>query len=314
MKTGRIARVSAPKGHEETWRDSTVLVSADDNHPRRRVSVLDSEISFVDVGEGLPIVFLHGNPTSSYLWRNILPHTLTLGRCLAPDLVGMGRSAKSPANRYRFADHAKYLDEWFEKLSLNRGVTLVLHDWGSALGFHWGHRHPNAVRAIVYMESIVLPRRWEDFPAGRDVLFRAFRSALGDHLILDKNAFIEVVLPKSILRSMSEKELDAYREPFRDRDARLPMLAWPRELPIDGEPADVVAIVNAYGAWLASSPIPKLFIAGDPGAMLIGRARDFCETWPRQQMVTVPGIHYLQEDSPGEIGSAIVRFMKDLPD
>ena len=291
-----------------------MAIGAETNHPRRRVSVLDTEISFVDAGEGVPIVFLHGNPTSSYLWRNVIPHILTLGRCLAPDLVGMGRSGKSPENRYRFADHARYLDEWFAKLNLSRDVTLVLHDWGSALGFHWAHRHPNAVRAIVYMEAIVRPRRWEDFPRGRDAMFRAFRSAEGEHLILDDNAFIEVVMPKSILRSMSDTEMDAYREPFREKDSRLPMLVWPRELPIDGEPADVVATVNDYGAWLARSPIPKLFIAGDPGAMLIGPARDFCNTWPRQQKVTVPGIHYLQEDSPTEIGLAIARFIKDLPE
>jgi haloalkane dehalogenase len=194
-----------------------VAIGAEDNHPRRRVSVLDTEISFVDAGEGVPIVFLHGNPTSSYLWRNVIPHTLTLGRCLAPDLVGMGRSGKSPENRYRFADHARYLDEWFAKLNLGRDVTLVLHDWGSALGFNWAHRHPNAVRAIVYMEAIVRPRRWEDFPKGRDAMFRAFRSAEGEHLILDDNAFIEVVMPRSILRSLSDTEMDAYREPFGRR-------------------------------------------------------------------------------------------------
>ena len=182
-----------------------MAIGAEDNHPRRRVSVLDTEISFVDAGEGVPIVFLHGNPTSSYLWRNVIPHTLTLGRCLAPDLVGMGRSGKSPENRYRFADHARYLDEWFAKLNLGRDVTLVLHDWGSALGFNWAHRHPNAVRAIVYMEAIVRPRRWEDFPRGRDAMFRAFRSAEGEHLILDDNAFIEVVMPKSILRSLRDQ-------------------------------------------------------------------------------------------------------------
>jgi haloalkane dehalogenase len=289
------------------------LISAEDNHSRQRISVLDTEISFVDVGHGPPIVFLHGNPTSSYLWRNIIPLVVTLGRCLAPDLVGMGRSGKSPNNAYRFKDHARYLDEWFAKLNLNQGVTLVLHDWGSALGFHWAHRNPNAVRAIVYMEAIVQPRRWQDFPTGRDVMFRAFRSPRGEHLILDENAFIEVLMPKSILRKLSDEEMDTYREPFRDREARLPMLIWPRELPIDGEPPDVVAIVNEYGSWVARSAIPKLFIAGDPGALLIGRARAFCETWPCQKTATVPGIHFLQEDSPTEIGLAIAWFVGDLP-
>ena len=289
-------------------------ISAEDNNPRRRLSVLDTEINFVDTGDGRPIVFLHGNPTSSYLWRNVIPHTVSLGRCLAPDLVGMGRSGKSPQNRYRFADHSRYLDEWFAKLELDRNVTLVLHDWGSALGFYWAQRHPNAVRAIAYMEAIVRPRQWKDFPSGRDVMFRRFRSAEGEQLVLDENAFIEVVLPRSILRSMSEREMNAYREPFRDREARLPMLVWPRELPIEGEPADVVAIVKEYGAWLGQTPIPKLFIAGDPGAMLVGPAREFCESWPWQKKITVPGIHYLQEDSPTEIGTAIARFISELPE
>jgi haloalkane dehalogenase len=287
-------------------------ISAQDHHPRRRIPVLDTEISYVDVGDGPPMVFLHGNPTSSYLWRNIIPHAVPLGRCLAPDLVGMGRSGRSPDNAYRFRDHARYLDAWFAGLKLDRGVTLVLHDWGSALGFHWAHRHPDAVRAIVYMESIVLPRVWQDFPAGRDAMFRAFRSELGERLILDENAFIETVIPRSTLRRLSEEEMEAYRAPFRDREARLPMLVWPRELPIEGEPADVVATVNDYGAWLARSGIPKLFIAGDPGAMLVGRARAFCETWPNQQTATVAGIHYLQEDSPNEIGRAMARFVSGL--
>ena len=290
----------------------TEAISARDDHPRRRVAVGDTDISFVDVGRGRPVVFLHGNPTSSYLWRNVIPHALPHWRCLAPDLVGMGRSGKSPTNAYRFADHAKYLDEWFTKLDLTEDVTLVLHDWGSALGFDWACRHPKAVRAIVYMEAIVQPRRWADFPPGRDELFRAFRSARGEQLILHENAFIERLLPSSIQRALTQEEMDAYRAPFRDPDARLPMLVWPRELPIDGEPAGVVEVVDDYGRWLARSPIPKLFIAGDPGALLIGRARAFCASWPCQQTVTVPGIHYLQEDAPREIGTALARFMRQL--
>ena len=290
-----------------------MAISAEDNHPRRRVSVLDTEISFVDAGEGVPIVFLHGNPTSSYLWRNVIPHTLTLGRCLAPDLVGMGRSGKSPENRYRFADHARYLDEWFATLNLSRDVTLVLHDWGSALGFDWAFRHRTQVQAIVYMEAIVQPRRWDDFPNGRDAMFRALRSEEGEQMVLDENFFVEVVLPGSIMRKLSEDEMAAYRAPFREREARLPTLVWPRELPIEGTPADVVQIVERYGDWLAGSEqLPKLFINADPGAQIVGRIRDFCRGWPNQREVTVPGIHFIQEDSADQIGAAIREFVGNL--
>src|SRR5262245_17160914 len=232
-------------------------ISATDPHRRSRARVLDSDISYVDVGQGDPIVFLHGNPTWSYLWRNVIPHVADLGRCLAPDLVGMGRSGPAPDGSYRFADHARYLDAWFEALGLTAGVTLVLHDWGSALGFDRASRYPQQIRAIAYMEAIVAPRRWDDFPNGRDRIFRALRSGEGERLILDESAFIETVLPKSIIRSLGDAEMNAYRKPFLHRDARLPTLIWPRELPIEGEPADVVAVVERYGAWLAQTPIPK---------------------------------------------------------
>ncbi len=283
-----------------------------DPHPRRRVRVHDTEMSFVDVGEGRPVVFLHGNPTSAYLWRNVIPHLAGTGRCLAPDLVGMGRSGSAPGGGYRFGDHVRYLDAWFDAVGLVQDVTRVLHDWGSALGFHWAARHPERVRAIAYMEALVQPRRWEDFHAGRDALFRALRSPEGERLVLDGNFFVETVLPRSVLRPLADEEMEAYRAPFVEREARRPTLAWPRELPIEGEPADVAAAVAAYGAWLARSPLPKLFINAEPGALLTGRARDFCRTWPNQREVTVKGIHYLQEDSPDEIGTAIREFVHDL--
>ena len=286
--------------------------SSADSHPRQRVRVLDTEISYADVGEGDPIVFLHGNPTSSYLWRNIIPQVDRLGRCLAPDLVGMGQSGKSPTNAYRFEDHSRYLDAWFDSLCLTENVILALHDWGSALGFHWASRHEERVQAIAYMEAIVQPRRWEDFPSGRDAIFRALRSEKGEHLVLEENFFVETVLPRSIIRKLSEEEMDAYRAPFKSREARLPTLVWPRELPIDREPADVVKIVEAYGAWLSKSKLPKLFISAEPGALLIGRAREFCQTWPNQREVTVKGIHYIQEDSPAEIGAALRDFVRSL--
>src|SRR5262245_11669600 len=286
--------------------------SATDSHPRKRVRVLDTEMSYVDTGGGDPIVFLHGNPTSSFLWRNVIPYATAYGRCLAPALVGMGQSGESRTHAYRFVDHSQYLDAWFDALGLNRNVVLVLHDWGSALGFYRAFRHRDQIQAIVYMEAIVQPRRWEDFPSGRDAMFRALRSEEGEHLVLDENFFIEVVLPKSIIRKLSDKEMAVYRAPFLDREARLPMLMWPRELPIDGAPADVVKIVESYGEWLAGSDLPKLFINVDPGAQIVGRIRDFCRAWSNQREVTVPGIHFVQEDSPDQIGAAIREFIGNL--
>lgn len=221
----------------------------------------------------------------------------------------MGQSGPSPSSAYRFVDHARYLDAWFESLGLTENVTLVLHDWGSALGFHWASRHREQVQAIAYMEAIVQPRRWEDFLNGRDALFRALRSSEGERLVLEENFFVETVLPRSIIRELTDTEMDRYRAPFPSRAARLPTLVWPRELPIDGEPAEVAEIVEAYGTWLSESRLPKLFIAAEPGALLVGRARDFCRTWPNQREVTVRGIHDIQEDSPSEIGAALLDFV-----
>jgi haloalkane dehalogenase len=271
-------------------------------------SVLDTKIHHVESGEGDPIVFLHGNPTSSYLWRNIMPQVSGLGRCLAPDLVGMGRSGAAPA--YRFADHARYLDAWLDALGLTANVTLVVHDWGSALGFHWACRHPERVKAIAYMEAIVQPFRWSDYAPGRAELFRALRSDQGERLVLQENAFVEIVLPKAILRTLTDEEMDAYRAPFRTPESRMPTLVFPRELPIDGTPADVVQVVETYGRWLAQTQIPKLFVAAEPGALLTGRAAQFARTFPNQREVTVKGIHYLQEDSPNEIATALREFIQ----
>ena len=295
-----------------TSRMDSYEISALDPHPRKHVAVLDSEMSYVDTGEGTPIVFLHGNPTSSYLWRNVIPYLMTLGRCLAPDLIGMGNSGKSSTGTYRFVDHFRYLEGWFKVMALKQDVVLVLHDWGSALGFHWASQHPEAIRGIVYMEAIVQPRLWSDFPAGRDELFRNLRSEMGERMVMDDNFFIEVVLPHSVLRTLSEEEMNAYRDPFRSPSDRWPTLVWPRELPIGGEPRDVVTIVETYGRWLAESRIPKLFINADPGAIIGSRARQFCRSWPNQREVTVKGIHFVQEDSPREIGVALQEFVRDL--
>ncbi|OGL01044.1 MAG: haloalkane dehalogenase [Candidatus Rokubacteria bacterium RIFCSPHIGHO2_12_FULL_73_22] len=288
-------------------------ISAVDPHPRRRVALLDSELAYVDTGAGEPIVFLHGNPTSSYLWRNVIPHVAGLGRCLAPDLVGMGDSGKAPAGAYRFADHARYLDAWFEALGLARNVVLVVHDWGSALGFHWARRHPERVRGIAYMEAIVRPVTWAEWPEAARKIFQAMRSPAGEEMVLQKNVFVERILPASVLRGLTPEELERYRAPYREPgESRRPTLTWPRQIPIDGEPADVVAIVEAYAAWLAASPVPKLFVNADPGTILTGSPRESCRAWPNQEEVTVRGAHFIQEDSPDEIGRALAAFVRRL--
>jgi haloalkane dehalogenase len=280
-----------------------------DPHRKRRVAVLDTEISYVDTGQGDPIVFLHGNPTSSYLWRNIIPYVSAQGRCLAPDLVGMGQSGKSPGQAYRFVDHARYLDAWFEALNLTRNVTLVVHDWGSALGFHRATRYPEQIKAIAYMEAVAMPMRWEDFGEAAGI-FQGLRSPKGEQMVLEENLFVERVLPGAILRKLSDQEMAAYRAPFLDREARLPTLVWPRQIPIDGEPADVTAIAESYGKAMSQSTIPKLLIVGEPGAILKGRMLEFCRTWPNQTEVIVKGVHFLQEDSPDEIGRALRELVK----
>jgi haloalkane dehalogenase len=277
---------------------------------RRRVKVLDTEMAYVDTGRGDPIVFLHGNPTSSYLWRNVIPHLEPYGRCLAPDLVGMGASGRTPRGSYRFVDHAAYLDAWFDALGLIRNVTLVGHDWGSALGFHWAHCHPERVAGIAYMEGIVRPLTWEEWPERARPIFQALRSPAGEEMILQKNLFVERIVPASILRHLTDEEMAEYRRPFLEPgESRRPTLQWPREIPISGEPADVVAIVEQYAQWLSVSPLPKLFINADPGTILVGAQRESCRQWPNQDEVTVKGLHFIQEDSPAEIGQAIAAWI-----
>jgi len=268
-------------------------------------------MSYVDSGAGDPIVFLHGNPTSAYLWRNIIPYVSDLGRCLAPDLIGMGQSEKSPTQAYRFCDHVRHLDAWFEALDLTSNLTLVIHDWGSALGFHRAARFPAQIRAIAYMGAITTPMRWEDFGEAAG-LFRALRSEAGEHMILDENLFVEAILPKSTMRKLGPDEMAVYRAPFRTPEDRIPTLVWPRQIPIDGDPASVTAIVEQYGKAMAQSNIPKLLIAGQPGAIIKGRVLDFCRRWPNQTETSVKGIHFLQEDSPDEIGAALRGFVQSV--
>jgi haloalkane dehalogenase len=293
---------------------SVETISAADPYPRKRVAVAETEIAYIDTGSGEPIVFLHGNPTSAYLWRNVIPHLAGVARCLAPDLIGMGKSGKAPDGSYRFLDHARYLDAWFAALALTKHVTLVLHDWGSALGFYWAYRNRTAVKGIAYMEAIVAPLRWNDWPENARHIFQLMRTPAGEELILQKNIFIERILPGAILRKLSDDELAAYREPWLEPgESRRPMLTWPREIPIDGEPVDVAAIVDDYARWLTRSPtLSKLFVNAEPGSILMGRQREYCRQWPNQHEVSVTGSHFVQEDSPHQIGEAIADWYRTL--
>ena len=288
--------------------------SPDDPHPRKRAKVLDSEIAYVETGVagGRPIVFLHGNPTSSYLWRNVIPHLSDRGRCLAPDLIGMGESGKAPAGEYRFADHARYLDAWLAAMDV-RNAVFVVHDWGSALAFHWARRHAGRVAGLAYMEAIVRPLTWDEWPESIRPIFQALRSPAGEEMILTKNLFVERLLPGAVLRGLGEAEMARYRKPFRKPgESRRPTLTWPRQIPLDGEPADVVEIVQAYADWLSESPVPKLFVNADPGIILTGAQREFCRAWPNQTEVTVKGLHFVQEDSPDDIGRAVAGVVDRL--
>jgi haloalkane dehalogenase len=273
-------------------------------------------MAYIDEGAGSAIVFQHGNPTSSYLWRNVMPHCGGLGRLIACDLIGMGGSEKlsnSGPDRYGYQEQREFLFGLWDKLDLGNDVILVIHDWGSALGFDWARQNPERVKGIVYMEAVVKPMTWQDWPESARKVFQGLRSERGEEMVLEKNIFVERVLPNSVLRGLTEDEMAAYRAPFAaPGEDRRPTLSWPRQIPIEGEPASVVAIVDDYGRWLAESPIPKLFINAEPGSILTGAARDFCRTWPNQKEITVKGSHFIQEDSPDEIGRAVADFARSV--
>lgn len=289
-------------------------IAADFPFPKQRIEVLGRTMAYAEAGVGDPIVLLHGNPTSSYLWRNVVPHLVGLGRCIVPDLIGMGDSdklAESGPDSYTFVEHRRYLDALLDALDIGERVTLVVHDWGSALGFDWANRHRDRVAGIAYMEAIVRPVTIDEWPEAARQVFQAMRSRTGEAMVLDNNVFVERILPGSILRSLSDAEMDEYRRPFAERgEGRRPTLTWPRQIPIDGEPVDVVAIVADYAAWLSTSTVPKLLVVAEPGAILRGAPLEFCRTWPNQDEVTVSGIHFVQEDSPDEIGQAVAEWIR----
>lgn len=279
--------------------------------------VRGKRLAYLEAGSGAPIVLLHGNPTSSYLWRDVIPHLAGSGRVIAPDLIGHGDSDKLPASdgpgRYSFEGTYDYLSDMLDALGVTSNVTLVLHDWGSALGFHWAYSHRDRVRAIAYMEGIVRPlRSWDEWPENARGIFQGFRSAKGEDLILKRNIFIEAVLPGSIMRKLSEEEMAHYRAPFLREEDRQPTLNWPRQIPVAGEPANIVALVEQYADWLKDSPLPKLFINAEPGSILVGAQREFCRSWPNQTEVTVNGVHFIQEDSADDIGKAVAIWLKAI--
>jgi haloalkane dehalogenase len=273
-----------------------------------------NRMAYVDEGKGDAIVFAHGNPTSSYLWRNVMPHLEGLGRVVAADMIGMGGSDKlrpSGPDRYHYAEQRDYLFGLWDALDLGDNVTLVLHDWGSALGFDWANQHRDRVRGIAFMEAVVTPMSWSDFPGSHREVFQGFRSSQGEKMVLEQNLFVEAVLPGAIQRRLSDEEMDHYRQPFANPgEDRRPTLSWPRNIPIDGQPADIVSVVEDYSRWLAESDVPKLFINAEPGAIVRGRIRELVRTWPNLTEITVNGSHFIQEDSPNEIGAAVAEFVR----
>jgi haloalkane dehalogenase len=293
------------------------MISASMPYGKCFKSIKGKNIAYIDVGDGAPIVLLHGNPTSSYLWRNVVPHLEGIGRVIVPDLIGHGDSEKLPDSegpeRYSFEITYEYLAGLLEELNITEDVTLVIHDWGSALGFHWAKHHPEAVKGIAYMEAIVCPVTWDDWPESARGIFKGFRSDKGEDLVLKRNMFVEAVLPSSVIRQMGEEEMNQYRKAFTRVADRQPTLNWPRQIPIDGEPPHMVDLVASYGEWMATNQeLPKLFINADPGSILTGKARKFCRTWPNQKEVTVAGTHFIQEDSPVEIGIAVAEWLKTI--
>ena len=293
-----------------------MLILEDMPYTKKFAEVKGKQIAYIDEGKGDPIVLIHGNPTSSFLWRNVIPELTDHGRVIAPDLIGHGDSEKMPTSEgpkaYNLETAYSYIDLLLQKIDADKNVILVLHDWGSAIGFMWAMRHINSVKGVAYMEAIVTPLDWKDWPEIAVGIFKGFRSEKGEELIVNRNLFIEAVLPSSVIRTLSDAEMDAYRAPYLKPSDRHPMLSWPRQIPLDGLPVNVVNLVNEYGSFMLNSQIPKLFINADPGSILVGRQREFCRCWPNQKEITVSGLHFIQEDSPSEIGQAVATWSQEI--
>jgi haloalkane dehalogenase len=282
---------------------------------KKAVTALGREMAYHERGTGAPILFLHGNPTSSYIWRNVIPALEGQGRLIAPDLIGMGASEKLPnvlPDTYRFTTHRYHLWAFIDAvIGLQEKVLLVIHDWGAALGFDWANHHRDRVRGIAYMEAIVRPFTPDDGSSELRPAFMALRSDEGEDLILKQNIFVERILPSLVLRKLSDVEMSEYRKPFLKSADRWPTLTWPRQIPIAGHPADVVAIADSYAKWMSENDLPKMFVNAEPGAILTGQPREFCRSWKNQTEVTVSGRHYIQEDSGPEIGRAIASWIRE---
>lgn len=289
------------------------MISAEFPFESKFIEVLGSKMHYIDEGEGNPFLFLHGNPTSSYLWRNIIPHVKPLGRAIAVDLIGMGKSAK-PDIDYRFSTHIKYINEFIRLLEL-KNIVLVIHDWGSAIGFNYAMSHESNIKGIVFMEAMVKPSYWKDFPFIARLLFKRFRHPTkGAKMIIKNNFFIEKVLPAFMVRKLTKEEMDFYREPFLEESSRKPVLVWPNEIPIDGYPEDNTEIVQQYYEKLKQSNIPKLLLWAKPGAII--KEKDVIQIKREfkflQDVYLGKGKHYLQEDHPDEIGKAVVDWYQGL--
>lgn len=282
---------------------------------KKTAQVLGSTMAYVEHGSGDPIVLLHGNPTSSYLWREVIPELAGVGRCIAPDLIGMGDSAQIAhgPDAYQFPMHARYLGALLEILGVDANVTLVGHDWGGALLFDWGRRHPDAVKGVAFMETLLTPVTWDDWPESARNIFSGLRSEAGEEMVLVKNVFVERILPASVLKPLAENVVDVYRKPYLEvGESRRPTLTWPREIPIDGQPARMVTVVAENETWLSGPGVPKLFIDAEPGSIVGERVRGVVRSWPHLEEVTVPGLHFIQEDSGPEIGQAIAAWLQGL--
>lgn len=291
-------------------------MKSEKNYSKKKIRIHGHNMAYVDEGAGDPIVLIHGNPTSSYIWRNIIPHLENLGRVIAPDLIGMGDSDKlenSGPESYRLVEHRRYLDAFLHQVGIDRNVIFVLHDWGATLGFDWAFRNQKSVNGFIYMEAIVQNLTWDDWPEEGREFFKNLRSPAGEEMILERNLFVERVLPAAIIRNLTYAEMAEYRRPYlRPGEDRRPTLTWPREIPIHGEPLDVAEIVHNYSKWLEFTKIPKLFINAEPGMILVRGQREYCRSWKNQKEVTVKGLHFIQEDCPDEIGEAAADFIKSI--